>query len=209
METFDRAMTGPVEMVDDHTLRGLVMPWLRPARVMDADAPAPYLEQFDRGAFDLQLDYGARNRGIIRNITLQDRHDGETLGYALALDRADDGLHGTFRIRDPHVRDVRQMYDDGIDGLSVRFHPHPRGGTRVIDGIVTRLRAVIEHVALTATPAYVGAKVAEVREDRTLEVIAADLDAERVAEFDELDAWLAESKGKALRWRSPAGNTVG
>jgi len=203
----DRAMAGPVELVDEHTLHGKVVPWNEPARVFDDVEPRPYLEQFDRHAFDEQLDYGATNRGIIRSVTLQDRHDGSPIGYALELDRADDGLYGTFRVRDPHVRDVRQMYDDGIDGLSVRFHPIARGGSRTIDGIVTRLRAIIRHVALVPTGAYPTAKVLAVREDRALDLLEAEATEASRREVAELDRWLAESRAKGLRWTQPAGHT--
>jgi HK97 family phage prohead protease len=207
VESFDRAVTGPVEMVDDHTLHGMVVPWGQPARVMDPDSPAPYLEQFDRAAFNDQLDYGADNRGIIRNVTLRDSHDGAPLGYALELDRRDDGLYGTFRVRDAHIRDVRQMYDDGIDGLSVRFHPLARGGSRTDGGVTTRLRAIIEHVALVATPAYTSAKVLAVRADRALDIAEADRAAAAHRELAELDGWLAESRAKRLRWTSLVGDT--
>ena len=208
MSTHDRT-TGPMELVDRDTLRGMMVPWMRPARVMDDDSPAPYLEQFDRGFFDRQVDAGATNKGIIRNITFVDGHHGGPMGYALALEPADDGMWGTFRIRSAFVDDVKRMHDDGINGLSMRFHTAPRGGSRMINGVTTRLRGVVEHVALVATPAYDDARVAAVREDRTLALIDADEAAAAAAELADLDAFLSGAKERSLRWVSPAVHTLG
>lgn len=207
MTFYDRT-TGPMELVDRDTLHGMVVPWMKPARVMDDDAPAPYLEQFHHQTFDRQIDAGATNKGIIRNVTLQDRHDGAPIGYALDLDRSSDGLLGTFRVRTAFVDDVKRMHDDGIDGLSMRFLPFSRGGTRLIDGIVTRVRAVAVHVALVATPAYTDARVHELREDRSLAMIESDEDTAAAAELAELEAFLASAREGSLRWGPAAVHTA-
>jgi len=203
----DRA-TAPMEMVDEKTLRGLVVPWMRPTRVMDDDGSPPYLEQFDPGTFDRQLSAGLSNRGIIRSVTLQDGHDGPPLGYALDLEPVEAGLLGTFRVREAHIADVRQMYDDGIDGLSVRFRELVRGGSTRIGGIVTRMRGVLEHVALVPAPAYDLARVAQVREETSLAMLDADDDAVARAELADLDAFLAESRARTLRYRESIGHTA-
>jgi phage head maturation protease len=202
----DRA-TAAMELVDENTLRGLVVPWMTPTRVMDGDGRPPYVEQFDPATFDRQLQAGATNKGIIRSVTLQDGHDGPALGYALTLEPVEVGLLGTFRVRSAHIDDVRQMYADGIDGLSVRFRELARGGSRTIDGVVTRLRAVMDHVALVAAPAYGIARVAGIREELTMQLLDDDEDRARRDELAEIDAYLAESRERTLRYRSQAVHT--
>lgn len=167
-----RDLAHPLDLVDEHTLEGVLVPWEEVATVIDVDVDGRidrYRERFERGAFDMQL--SAAQSGVIRKVELRDQHAGGLgkMGYALALEDRDEGLFGRFRVRDANVRDVQQMYADGIDGLSISFHPLPRGGTRV-DGygdeeVRTRTRAYLEHAALVATPAYPTARVSALRDD--------------------------------------------
>jgi phage head maturation protease len=217
-----REIAQPLEMVDRNTLEGQLVPWGVTATVTDL-APdgrfERYKERFERGAFDPQLTAG--DEGVIRKVELRDQHEGGLgkMGWALALEDRPDGFWGRFRVREANVRDVAQMYEDGINGLSMSFHPLPRGGTR-IDGpdgpeqIRTRVRAYLEHAALVATPAYPTARVLALRDQPGIESIeaadevdAAEAAERRRADYEAMTAWLADSDERRLRW-APASATL-
>jgi HK97 family phage prohead protease len=192
-----RSFTGPIEQTDAHTLTGRIVPWGQEAVVIEPDETGErlvrYSEQWERGAFDTQLK--AENQGIVRKIALRDEHaEGlGKIGWALALHDRDDGMWGTFRVREAAMADVSQMYEDGIDGLSVGFHPL-RGGTRVQvraqgDELRVRSRAYIDHVALVATPTWAGARVLALRDS---DEMVADMETSRAQDeyLAELDGWL-------------------
>lgn len=201
MMMFDRAMTGPLEMIDENTLSGLIVPWNEDAEVFDELPDGRidhYIEAFDRGAFDAQAKSG--NRGTLMKIGMFDEHAGGLgkVGYMLGMDDRDDGQHGVFRIVD-RVAAVRQMIDDGIDGLSMRFMPK-RGAERTSTAgpLIRRTRtaAHMVHVALVAEPAYASSRVMALREAEDLQRDAAAAAARR-AEFD---AELARMDAASTRW---------
>lgn len=205
-QLLDRSFAGPVEL-DGHELVGRVVPWGETARIAefgDDGKPTAYVERFERGAFEPQLTSG--NPGVVRNVEFRDQHEGGygKLGYALELQDRDDGLWGRFRIGKRDIDYVREAVEDGVNGLSVRFHPL-RGGTRNDDGIVSRIRAYLDHVALVATPAYASARVTMARSDGTTvtaeEALVEEAAAEaRRADLDDLDAFLARSREAGERW---------
>jgi HK97 family phage prohead protease len=206
MTQYFRSFTGPVTRSDQHTLEGRIVPWASPTRIVELDEngqPDRYRESFERGAFDAQLK--TDNIGIIRKITLRDEHTEGLgkIGWALTLSDRDDGLWGTFRVRDAAVPDVAQMYEDGIDGLSVGFHPL-RAGTRIeargtTDEHRVRTRAYMDHVALVATPSYSDARVLSLR-DADDELAEADAELERQQYLGELDGWLVQARSGSARW---------
>lgn len=170
-QMFDRAMSGQLELVDDNTVLGQIVPWSKYAEVADVvgDRVDHYWEAWEPGAFSDQAQ--SRNRGTIGKIEFVETHTGGLgkIGYALELPEESDGQWGLFRLLPRYREDVRQMIEDGIDGLSMRFHPK-RGGTRVeaiVDGVERRMRTAAQmvHVALVATPTWGSAKVTAIRED--------------------------------------------
>jgi len=196
----DRTMSGPIEMVDDNTLVGKIVPWLEYAEVFDEMPNGTidhYIEAFDRGAFDAQARSG--NRGTIMKISMVDEHNGGLgkVGYAIALEDRDDGQYGTFRIVD-RQQAIRQMVADGIDGLSMRFIPQT-GAVRTgwANGIEQRIRtaAHMVHVALVAEPAYASARVMAMREAEE-ELRAGAAAARRLDEFDAEMARMDESRSR-------------
>jgi HK97 family phage prohead protease len=201
-----RSFTGPLERTDHHTLQGRVVPWGTPTRVVELGEdgqPDRYNESFERGAFEMQTK--TDNIGIVRKIALRDEHSEGLgkIGWALELDDRDDGLWGTFRVRDAAVADVAQMYEDGIDGLSVGFHPL-RAGTRIEERGTDeehriRTRAYIDHVALVATPCYSDARVLALRDVDEL-VVEAEQEHQRDLFLAELDSWVSEARTGAQRW---------
>lgn len=202
MRVLDRAMTGPVEMLDENTLTGLVVPWGQDAEIVDeVDGRVEhYIEAFDRGAFDAQARSG--NRGTIAKIEMVETHTSGLgkVGYALELEDRDAGQFGVFRILPRFREDVGQMVADGVDGLSIRFIPKV-GGTRTawLGRMERRVRtaAHMVHVALVPEPAYTSARVHGLRdaaEDQALEEAAA---AEHRREAEQLLAAMDESR---QRW---------
>lgn len=185
-QMFDRAMSGPLELVDDNTVLGQIVPWNDYAEIYDLvnDRVDHYYEAWEPGAFADQA--RSRNRGTIGKIEFVETHTGGLgkVGYALELPEESDGQWGLFRLLPRHREDVHQMIEDGIDGLSMRFHPK-RGGTveSVVDGSKRRLRTAAQmvHVALVATPTWANAKVFAMREDG--QDLRERADAERAAEL--------------------------
>jgi HK97 family phage prohead protease len=111
-----------------------------------------------RGAFG-----AIRNRA--RKFTVNLEHDPDRwVGTVLDLDPDDPrGLIGTVKIR--RTPDGDQTLNDAADGLlgaSIGMAVAPRDET-ITDGRRLVRKAFLDHVALTATPAYVGAEVLEVR----------------------------------------------
>lgn len=213
MEACDRHFAGPVELLDERTLRGRVVPWGEQARIVeldDAGRPDQYREMFSRGAFDAQLT--AQNPGVVRKVEFRDTHDGGLgkMGWCLDLVDSDDGLYGTFRLREANLDDVAQMIADGIDGLSVRFHPL-RGGTQADrsgrDRLVTRTRAYLVHVALVPVPAYASARVLALRDSPDELLAEQDAADARTRELADLQAWLEVTHRAGLRWKPPTVDT--
>jgi len=136
-------------------------------------------ESFAPGAFG-----AIRNRA--RKFLVNMEHDAERwIGTVLDLEDADVGLRATVKIRRSAEGD--QALDDSADGLlgaSIGMAVAPADG-RIIDGKRRIVKAFLDHIALTATPAYLGAQVLEVRRAPSLPVIGGSL-------TPNLDAILAE-----------------
>jgi hypothetical protein len=144
-------------------------------------------------AADRQVD--SPEPGTVRRITFRDQHQGGLgkLGHLIALRNSDAGLHGVAQVLPSKVEDFDAMFEAGIDGMSMEFHPVGRpqldpAGTR------WRTRIHIEAVALEAEPAYAASRILAVRAAADIEAEEAQAEAQRKAKFDELDAWLAEQR---------------
>lgn len=195
--TLYREVSGPVDIDRDGTIFGRIVEW-----DVDAEVVEPidvgfdhYVERWARGAFDAQA--RSTNRGTLAKVELRETHvEGlGKVGYALAFEGRDDGEYATLRVLPRHRDDIAQMVADGIDGLSVGFHPK-RGGTIVrqreaAGGLDLRIRtdAHLEHVALVAEPAYGGARVLEMRDAADAERFAA---AQRLDALEQIDELLAQ-----------------
>lgn len=196
----ERATTGPVQIDGQGILEGRIVPWELDAEVVDHvdGRPDHYIEAWRRGAFDPQTK--STNAGTIRKVDFVDTHtDTGRVGYALAFEDRDDGQWGQFRILPRHLEDVSQMVTDGIDGLSIRFHPKANGVVSSWTGrLERRLRtaAHLIHVALVAEPAYVTARVMAMREAEE-ELIAERAALARTVEADEIIAGMV---ARADRW---------
>jgi HK97 family phage prohead protease len=154
-----------LELGDGRTIVGRLVPYGVSAevadRLPDGSYGPIYREQHAagsyarsaRGAHRYLLDY-EHERGLMNKI-----------GRAVELDDRPDGLYGTFRAFDGAVGDqgLELIRSGAATGLSVQARIPPRSSRTLADGTVERTRAILESVALTSEPAYVGAGVLAVR----------------------------------------------
>lgn len=192
-ETLTRSVPVADVALAGSTLEALFVPWDEPITVYgDPAEPEPYREGFRRTAFDLQI---SRHPDTIRNVALMPRHGStETFGHTREVQVRERGLWGAISILPSRRADVQSMVDDGIDSVSIEFHPLQRsprqGETRWRD------RAFLTGIVLTSTPAYADARVLAMRAEQA----AAQLEAERVARLSALDSELAELRAAGERW---------
>jgi len=121
-------------------------------------------ESFAPGAFG-----AIRNRA--RKFLVNMEHDvARWVGTVLDLDPVNNrGLHATVKVRRSPEGD--QALDDAADGLlgvSIGFAALPSDMTWTTDTRRRIRKAYLDHIALTATPAYLGAEVVEVRNAPTV-----------------------------------------
>jgi HK97 family phage prohead protease len=138
-----------------------------------------YQERFLPGVFSRQV--GSQQFGQIK---LYDAHtqrlDGRhPIGKTVNLSEQQDGLYGEWRVHDTSAgNDALQLVKAGeVTGLSVGFRAQGGGSRRADDGVIDRISAHLDHVALTHEPVYSEAQVLSVRSAETL----ARLDNEREA----------------------------
>ena len=89
---------------------------------------------------------------------------GNVIGPASELIERGDGLYGTFRVLPGMLGDhaIEVIRSGACTGLSVSAALHPQG-SRIVDGVVERNLLILDHVALTASPAYDGAEITALR----------------------------------------------
>lgn len=192
MPVTDLALDG-----DGRTLEVLMVPWDTTARIVEVVGGElrDYQEGFRRGAFDRQIEAGAKNAGHFGRITFKDQHDGGygKLGRVRHMENVEAGLYGRIRVDTDNVQKVRDAASDGITDLSVEFHPLASVGDERHRGAeVWRTDAFLTAVALEPMGAYQGAEVLAMRK-------AADVDAEHEAsqaQMAELDTWLEAERDR-------------
>jgi|KBSMisStaDraftv2_1062788.scaffolds.fasta_scaffold00857_3 HK97 family phage prohead protease len=145
-----------------------------------SDGGPRYREEWMHGAFDDQL--RAANRV---DVLLNFEHQagiGGLIGRGLRLESQSDGLYGSFRIFDGQDGDkALELVQEGVLG-GVSLEAYPKRSVRTSAGIVQRVKAHLDKVALCRRPAIPGAAVLAIREEIILdeEVLAFDLDPELV-----------------------------
>ena len=171
---------------DGRTAFGRLIPYNREAEIIDPVTFDKYIEVFRRGAFE----------GALKNpdrIDLRYTHDpgfGNVLAQASELEERDDGLYGSFRLYESVATRAREVIKGHARFLSVGFYPIK---SRRKGKIVERVKAYLEHVAVTATPAYEGAEILAVREGLTIEE---DLPPETPT-LDSIQEWLKQRENPA------------
>ena len=152
-----------LELQDDgRTAIGRLIPYNTVTDIVDPRTGDIYKETFLHRAFE----------GALKNpdrIDLRYSHDGgldNVLGQGLELEEREDGLYGAFRLYESVATRAREVLKGHAKFLSVGFYPIK---SRRKDGVVQRVKAYLEHVAATPTPAYVGAEILAIREGLAVE----------------------------------------
>lgn len=152
-----------LEVGDGRTIYGRCVPYDVEALV--SDGGMPYREVCRRGMFPKPVVKASLARGVLLNW----QHSGDLgnqIGKAEEILEREDGLYGTFRARPGVFGDqgLELIRDGSATGLSIQVQMHARGTVRRDDGLVERTRAnLLEHVALTGSPAYPDAGILAVR----------------------------------------------
>jgi HK97 family phage prohead protease len=171
---------------DGWTLYGRIVPFGVRQQVRDTAAGPEYLERFDPGAFDRDVEKGGRW------VNLRIGHHGADheafLGRCIGLDARSGGLYGTFRVteRQHPLADAARAgeltkWSIGAKVFRSRRVTDP-DGREVIDREV----CAINHVAATAAPQYAGAGVLVARDHQLVDATgrpAAPLRDELLARF--------------------------
>ena len=151
---------------DGRTIEARIVPYNTPTQVVDSPANGgtgvPYLERWLPGVFDKQAKALDKIK-VLLNFE-HGRGIGNVVGHAVALREDPDALYGTFRVHPgPDGDKALHMVNEGVlTGLSVEALP--RRSNRTSDGIVERVKATLENVALVRRGAYEDALVLAVRE---------------------------------------------
>jgi phage head maturation protease len=140
-------------------LYGPLIPWNVEAKVLDRGRMV--VESFQRGAL-----HDADPARI--PLTVRHPRDSQELpiGVGVELDERSDAAWGAWRVSKTAAGDeVLELARDGVPlGLSIGFMETPGGSRWSADRRrVVRTRALVDHVAVVRTPAYVGAGVVGVR----------------------------------------------
>lgn len=176
---------------DAGTLEALFVPWDRavPVVEMTDEGVDKYEEGFRPGAFDRQLEMFPHS---VQAVTLLPRHGStETFGHARELTNTAAGLHGVVSVLPSRRDDVRTMIEDGVDSVSIEFHPLQRS-PREERGVRWRSHAYLTGVAMTAVPNYPEARVLAMRD----EADAQAAEARRRQDLDDLDDWLETERNR-------------
>jgi len=162
-ERIVREVTFAVEG-DGRTIEARIVPYNVPTKVVDAPhnggTGIPYMERWSPGAFEKQAKAADK---VLLNYEHEDGLRG-IVGHGTALREAPDALYGTFRVHPgPDGDKALHMVNEGVlTGLSIEAIPTRT--ERSHDGIVERVKARLDKVALCRSPAYSDAMVLAVRE---------------------------------------------
>lgn len=157
---FHREFAAEASVGDGRTIDVRIVPYGEVAEVNDGQGR--YREEFVSGAFDDQLVAGHRLK-----VWLNFQHERgirAIVGKGIALREELDGLYGSFRAYDDSDGDkaLLMVKEGDLDSVSLEFLP--KKSERNDAGVVQRLRAHLDAVALCRIGAYASAKVLAVRE---------------------------------------------
>jgi HK97 family phage prohead protease len=144
---------------DGRTLVGRAVPYGVIADV------GKFRERFVPGVFARQV--GAMQYGQIK---LYDAHTDRMagrhpIGKTVNLSEQPDGLYGEWKVHDTSAGDdaLKLVKAGEVTGLSVGFTAKGAGSRKAGDGVLERVAAHLDHVALTHEPVYSDAQVLSVR----------------------------------------------
>jgi HK97 family phage prohead protease len=164
---------------DGRTVDVRIVPYGVAAEVSD-NGRTTYREQWDPGCFDDQLVAGHRLKVLLNFEHLKGISN--IVGKGVELRSMPDGLHGSFRMDEGQDGDkALRLVNDGIlDGVSLEAYV--KKSVRTADGVVRRVKAHLQNVALCRRGAFAEARVLAVREQPILDeaLVPVDLDPETV-----------------------------
>lgn len=151
VRTFDVEL----EAVEGRTLIGRIVPYNTPATVADPPAYEPYREEWLPGVFD-------RNERAAHRVLLDFEHEAGirgVIGRGVDLTERSDGAHAAFKVYENADGDkALEMYHDGVlRAFSVSALPIK--SVRGPGGVVQRVKAHLDRVALCRKGAFAGAEV--------------------------------------------------
>jgi HK97 family phage prohead protease len=168
---------------DGRTVDMRIVPFGEKATVADGHGGVPkgvpYQEEWMPGVFDKQLN--AANR-VLLNFEHQQGLPG-VIGRGLELRRGSDGYHGSFRVMETADGDKALMLirEDVLTGASLEAIPQK--SIRTTAGVVQRVKAHLDSVALCRLGAFPSAVVTAVRENDLMvdeDMLPVELDREVV-----------------------------
>ena len=170
-EVLVRTFAVASQELDGRTLHVRVVPFDEVATVADPPDFKPYREQFMPGAFRAQENAAHRIRLRTDHAAIDgngERKSGLSgvVGKGVSLRESSGGYEAEFRFLDtPDADTARELLADdppGYDGVSAEFAP--LRSVRTKDGIVQRVKAHLDSVALAVGPAYSKAEILALRE---------------------------------------------
>jgi len=157
-----REFSADFSVGDGRTIDVRIVPYGEPTTVDDGHGP--YREQFESGAFDGQLESAHR---VFLNFEHQRGLQG-VVGKGIHLRSEPDALYGTFRVLENSDGDkaLQLVNEDVLGGVSLEFLA--KKSVRTLEGVVKRVKAHLDAVALCRRGAYENAVVLSVREEPIL-----------------------------------------
>lgn len=179
-ELLHREFRGEASVGDGRTIDLRMVPFGERATVDDGEGP--YEEEFDPAAFDGQTEHAHR-------VYLNFQHEKgirSVVGKGVMLEARADALYGSFRaLEDADGDKALLLVREGVlTGASIEFKP--KKSIRTAEGVIRRVVAHLDAVALCRVGAYASAGVLAVREQDEQEqildaaVLPAPIDPERV-----------------------------
>ena len=151
-----------------------------------------YRESWDPGCFDDQT--RAANRVDVLMNFEHEEGIGGLIGRGVALRSEPDAFYGSFRVFDGHDGDkALQLVNEGVlRGISLEAYP--KKTIRTADGLIRRVKAHLDKVALCRKGAFEGAEVLAVREEVILdeELLPLDLSPDIIQRCQRLGVRLPE-----------------
>lgn len=157
-ELLHREFQAEASVGDGRTIDLRMVPYGEAATV--DDGAGPYREEFARGAFDGQTEHAHR---VYMNFQ-HEKGIRSIVGKGVTLESRDDALYGSFRAFDDQDGDkaLTLVREGVLTGASIEFLP--KKSVRTAEGIIQRVKAHLDAVALCRVGAYASAGVLAVRE---------------------------------------------
>lgn len=180
-ELLHREFQAEASVGDGRTIDLRMVPYGETALVDDGDGP--YQEEFAFGAFDGQTEHAHR---VYMNFQ-HEKGIRSIVGKGVTLDSREDALYGSFRAFDDADGDkaLTLVREGVLTGASIEFMP--KQSVRTAEGVIRRLKAHLDAVALCRVGAYASAAVLAVREQEAeqeqileAELLPVDMDPEVV-----------------------------